>query len=371
MKIDIITRQAVPNYGSLLQSYATQKTLEKMNLNVEFINYIRYDERAKNLAKTQIQGKRWNKNWITRQLYILIQTWNYSHMYKRFEKFRKGFINETKEKYGNLEELIQNPPVADIYCTGSDQIWGRIGQSKYDLAYFLEFVKDKKCISYAASFGKEKIDEELKRKLPNLLKKYSYILVREDSAKRIIKSEGINEVEQVLDPTFLLTRNEWIELCKTKIKYKNYVLVYQLHSNKKFNEYAKKFAKVHNKKLLRISPSIYHIVRGGKLIYLPTQYEFLTYFLNADYILTDSFHATAFSIILNKQFMDILPGETSTRITSLLKLTGLENKILKNFDDFDSIDKKIDYENVNKIIDKERNKSIELLKAAISNRKVM
>ncbi len=321
MKVDIITRHAVANYGSLLQSYATQRIFEKLGLDVEFIDYTRYDERAENLAKTHVKGKKWDKNFIFRTIYTLIQTWNYSHMYKVFKKYRKGFINETKQEYGDIEELRKNPPSADLYCTGSDQIWGKIGKSKYDLAYFLDFVKDKRCISYAASFGKEKIDLDLEKKLPQLLKKYAYVLVREDSAKRIVQKCGKEPVEQVLDPTFLLNKEEWEDLADKKNKYNNYVLVYQLHNNKAFNKYAKKFAKVHNKKLLRLSPSIYHKSRGGKLIYLPNQYEFLSYFKNADYILTDSFHATAFSIIFNKKFINISPGETSTRITSILNLT--------------------------------------------------
>lgn len=320
MKVDIITRHAVANYGSLLQSYATQKTFEKLGLDAEFINYTRYDERANNLAKTHVKGKKWDKNIFTRTLYTLIQTWNYSHEYKAFEKYRKGFINETDTLYGSIEELIKNPPEADLYCTGSDQIWGKIGTSNYDSAYFLDFVKDKKCISYAASFGKEKIDSKLEENLPTLLEKYSYILVREDSAKNIVKRAGIDNVEQVLDPTFLLSKEEWENLAEKKPKYTNYVLVYQLHNNKKFNKYAKEFAKAHNKKLLRLTPSIYHKARGGKLIYLPTQYEFLSYFKNADYILTDSFHATVFSIMFNKKFKNISPGETSTRITSILRL---------------------------------------------------
>lgn len=367
MKVDIITRHAVANYGSLLQSYATEKTFEKLGLDAEFINYVRYDERSKNLAKTQVKGKKWDKNIITRTMYTLIQTWNYSHEYKAFEKYRKGFIKETSNLYGSIEELTKNPPKADIYCTGSDQIWGKIGQADYDLAYFLEFVKDKnkKCISYAASFGKEKINQKLEEKLPKLLDKYSYILVREDSAKEIVKKAGIDNVEQVLDPTFLLTKEEWKSLANKKPKKSNYVLVYQLHNNKEFNKYAKEFAKKYNKKLLRITPSIYHIVRGGKLIYLPTQYEFLSYFNNADYILTDSFHATVFSIIFNKKFKNISPGETSTRITSILKLCGLEDRILKDFSDFESIEKDIDYDKVNEIIKREREKSINLLKQAI------
>lgn len=321
MKVDIITRHAVANYGSLLQTYATQRTFEKLGLDAEIINYINYDERPENLAKTHVKGKKWDKNFFTRKLYILIQTWNYAHMYKVFAKYRKGFINESKEIYGNIDELKANPPKANLYCTGSDQIWGKIGKSNFDLSYFLEFIKNKKCISYAASFGKDKIDSELERKLKTLLEKYSALLVREASAKEIIKKIGLKNVEQVLDPTFLLSKEEWEKLITKDIKYKNYVLVYQLHKNKNFNRFAKKFAKKHNKKLLRLSPSIYHKARGGKLIYLPTQYEFLAYLKNADYILTDSFHATAFSIIFNKKFINISPGETSTRIKSILDLT--------------------------------------------------
>lgn len=368
MKIDIITRHAVANYGSLLQSYATQKSLEKMGLDVEFINYIRYDERGENLAETHIKGKKWDNNFLTRFAYKSIQTYNYSKMFKKFEKFRNGFINETDKKYGNIEELKKQPPSADIYCTGSDQIWGKVGKENYDPAYFLEFAKNQKCISYAASFGKEKLEEELSKDLPKLLNKYSTIFVRENSAVDIVKKAGFTNVKQVLDPTMLLEKKDWENLIFKKPKEKNYVLVYQLHNNKEFNKYAKEFAKYHHKKLVRISTSLYHIVRGGKFIYLPTQYEFLSYFANADYILTDSFHATVFSIIFNKKFKDILPKDTSTRILSILELVGLQDRVLQSYDDFKSIDENIDYDKVNSIINKERIQSLRDLSEAIGER---
>ncbi len=152
---------------------------------------------------------------------------------------------------------------------------------------------------------------------------------------------------------------------KVKLKYNKYVLVYQLHDNKKFDKYAKEFAKRAGLKLLRISPSIYHITRSGKLIYLPDQYKFLSLFQNAEYILTDSFHATVFSIIFNKKFVDILPGKTSTRIVSILNLTGLQKQILEKYDDFSFINKDVNFTECNKVIEKEREKSIELLRNAI------
>ena len=369
MKVDIITRHSVPNYGSILQSYATQKTIESLGHESEIINYTRYEERYNNLANTLVKGKRWDKNPITRLIYKSIQTPNYAKMYKKFDKYRKELLKETELEYGSLEELQKNIPEADVFCSGSDQIWGKIGTAEYDETYFLEFAKNKKCISYASSFGKTELSDNLNKNLKNLLEKYSSILVREDSAKDILKNKGFNNIEHVLDPTLLLDTKQWTDLAnKTKIKHKDYVLVYQLHDNKEFDNYAKQFAKRKNLKLLRLSPSLYHITRSGKLIYLPTPYEFLAYFNNADYILTDSFHATVFSIIFNKKFIDILPAnKTGTRIESVLKLLGIDNRLLKNYNDFETIDKKIIYNKVNQKLDEERKKSLELFKKAIEN----
>ena len=368
MKVDVITRHSVPNYGSLLQTYATQKAVERLGHEAQIINYTRYEERYENLATTLIMGKRWEKNVILKFIYKIIQTPNYKKMYERFEEYRKNLIKETAKEYGNLEELEKDLPKADVYCSGSDQIWGKIGTVAYDEAYFLEFAKHKKCISYASSFGKTDLSEVLQQNLNKLLSKYSKILVREKSAKDILLKNNINNVEQVVDPTLLLRQREWNELaneCNKEKKFK-YVLIYQLHNNKQFDEYAKKFAKNKKMKLLRISPSLYHITRNGKLIYLPTISEFLWYFKNADYILTDSFHATVFSIIFNKQFIDVLPlNKTGTRIESILELLGIQNKILKNYNDFNLIDNVIDYDNVNNRLENERNKSLDLLKKAI------
>ena len=162
MKVDIITRHSVPNYGSILQSYATQKAIEKLGHQSEIIDYTRYEERFENLADTLLKGKKWNKNALLRFIYKLIQVPNYSKMYKKFKDYREGFLKETKTEYGNIEELKNNIPNADVYCSGSDQIWGKIGTTNYDEAYFLEFVKEKKCISYASSFGKTELNIDLK-----------------------------------------------------------------------------------------------------------------------------------------------------------------------------------------------------------------
>ena len=367
MKVDVITRHSVANYGSILQSYATQKAIEKLNHKCEIIDYTRLDEQGKNKAKTLCKkSKMWNKNFLTRFLYYVIQTPNYLFSYNKFKKFRSKLLNQTATEYSSVEQLKNNLPDADVFCAGSDQIWGTIGNQPCDSAYFLDFVpKNFKCISYASSIGRDKISPEIEKNIKEFLPRFSSILVREKSAVNIIKNEGIDNVELVLDPTLLLSREEWNTLCKGISHKKKYVLVYQLHENKKLQKYAKRFAKKVGLPLVRICPTAQNLARGGKLVFLPTPQEFISYFRDAEYVVTDSFHGTVFSIIFNRKFIDILPDITSTRITNILSLLKLENRILNSYDDFSLVDKDIDYIKVNNILEINRSISIEKLKDAI------
>lgn len=367
-KVAVITRHSVANYGSILQSYATQTILDKLGYDTEIIDYNRIDEKGGNIVKVKLKGNsvgNMNKNIFNRFLYIISQFPNYEYSYRKFKKFRKKLLKQTEE-YSTIEELRKKCPKADIYMTGSDQVWGEIGGDIYDPAYFLEFVPNgSNCISYSASFGKEKISDELIGKLPDLLSKFSNIMVREQSAVEIINKNTTKKAELVLDPTLLLNKEQWEAKAKGKLKYNNYILIYQLHKNKEFDDYAKNVARKMGLPLVRISPSINSITRSGKFIYMPTPEGFLNYLKNATLLLTDSFHGTVFSLIFNKQFIEILPGETSTRVTNILKLTNLTNRILQDYNDFSLLNTKIDFENVNEILDEERNKSIKKLEDAL------
>lgn len=367
MKVSIITRHFITNYGSLCQSYALQRLIESMGYEVDIINYIRDDEDYRHITSTLVKkSKFWNKNFLTRFIYKILQNPNYIIGGRAFETYRQKYLNMTR-LYSSFDELEKDPPEADIYCTGSDQVWGAIGNDKYDKSYFLEFASDKKCISYAASFGKVKFDSEYISNLSELVKKYSALLMREKSAVEILEKLKLDNVKQVLDPTLLLDKNEWLDLAEDEIKEKDYVLIYQLHRNKRMDEYAKEFTKRAGLKLIRVSPSLHHINRGGKFIYLPTVGEFLSYINNARYIITDSFHGTAFAINFNKDFVDILPGETATRNQSILELTGLEDRILSDYSDFSFIDRHIDYDKVDDIICKKRKESLDYLSKSLKN----
>lgn len=368
MKIDIITRHAPANYGSILQCYAMEKVLKDLNFDVEFINYVRLDEKGKNIAKTMLnRSKFWNRNLLTRKIYLALKTEEYNQSYKKFEEFRKEMITQTEE-YNSMHSLIENTPQADIYCTGSDQVWGKVGNVEYDEAYFLTFLKEgQKKISYASSFGKDKISDNLKRNLKRFLDSYEEILVREKSGVEILNEAGVKST-QTLDPTLLLSFDEWDKITKENIKDEEYILVYQLHNNKKFEKYCKNFALNTGLPIKRISVFNSYRFRTGKLILLPTPNEFLGYIKNAKYVLTDSFHGTVFSIIYNKKFMDILPNETSTRITNLLELLKIQNRILKDYKDFETIKENINYNEVVQILKKEVDKSKNILVGALENK---
>lgn len=367
MKVAFITRHKPSNYGSLLQTYATQQAIEALGHEAICVNYIRTDELPENQVKTYLAISRWNKNWFTRFLYRITQTPVFFLAGRRFDCYRKKYLHLTDHIWNTEEQLAKELLQADIYMTGSDQVWNTVGTGVIDPAYFLTFVPDnKKKISYAGCFGTKSIAAENREQITAWLKRYKHITVREKSGVKIVKSLGL-DAEQVLDPTFLLSPETWLGLLPEKEKKKPYVLVYQLHPNKSFESYAKEFAKQKHMELIRINPYIHHIRKPGRFLFCPPPEEFLWYIKNADYFLTDSFHGTAFALILNTQFVVILPQFSSERNRSILETAGLMERILIDDKDFTIADKPIDYTAVNRKIHAERIRSMNLLRKIIED----
>ena len=359
MKVAIMTRHAIINYGSLLQAYATQKIVEKLGYDCKIIDYIRNDESYREYEKTTLKNKpAWHRNPLKKYFYLALRQPESIIAGKKFEIERKSLLNLTK-KYSSAKELKSNPPIADVYVTGSDQVWGPVVNGEYDDSYCLSFAKGKK-ISYAASFGRTIMNEEISNYYKKWLSKYDYLSVREASAVELLKTYGLTS-EQVLDPTLLFDSTFWEQLA-SPIKEKKYVLVYQLHNDIKLGEYANKVAKSKGLPLLRVSASLHQVLRPGKFIYCPTVGEFLSYIKNADCMITDSFHGTAFALNFNTQFVEVLPhNNTTTRNMNILSLTNLTDRILRNVDDTEIAEKEIDFTYANQVISKNREASIRTL----------
>lgn len=368
MKVGVLSRHSVANYGSLWQAYALQTAIEKLGYEVVNINYTPAGEVGGRLAKTLVNVSRWGKNPLTKILFLIYQYPSFSYTFSTFKNFRNKYLKQTEE-YLSYQQLGDKLPDVDLFCTGSDQVWNLLYDNKIDDTYFFNFLPDeKRRISYAASFGGNNFANSNTQKYIDFLKKYDSISVREDSGVRILKEFGI-ESKQVLDPTLLLSKEEWDTLLPLKEKKEDYILIYQLRPNKKFDEYAKLLAKKTGLKLVRISPMLFQKIKAGEFHYLPEATEFLWYIKNAKCLLTDSFHGTCFALNFETDFIEILPGRFNARNESLLKAMGVENRILKDYADYSLFNKKIDWNHINDLHEIQKRASMDYLKIILEGEK--
>lgn len=345
MKIDILTIHFGVNYGSALQSYALSKVLEDLENEVEIINYIpkRYNY--------WVIAKKNKYNFGLIIAYYIIKFPFIYYQRKVFNRFLKENLKMTK-CYHTPNEIKENIPFADVYFVGSDQIWNFDYNDYNDMSYFLDFLnKDKVKISYAASIGKEKITTLENKVLKKYLKEFNYISVREDSAKNILGKINI-KAEHVLDPTMLLTREEWSTKFKGKLPYKNYLLVYVMDNQyKNLIDFAEKVAIEKKLKIVVITFRKTKDKRVDKEYILKSPFEFINLLDKSKFIVTNSFHGVAFSINFSKQFVAIGKEKYNTRIKSLLNVFDLKSRyISKKKNNTVNFNENINYEKVNKIM---------------------
>lgn len=361
MKIAVITMHAVKNYGSALQTYATEQVLKKLGYDVEIIDYIRkknIDSNLINVWTAKEQGIRKAAKKIV--LYPTIKKW-----IKVWKSYLKTHIKLSDVTYTDLKDFSSNPVHADIMCTGSDQVWNSGWNDGVEYPFYLSFVNDETPkLSFSASFGKEELEESEVELVKPLLERYDFITVREKSALAILNRMGIENAAFTLDPTLFLTQKQWKEHMSKKRLNKPYVLVYQLNRSKKFDAWASRFAKSKGLGLIRLCLRYDQIILPGKKVFIPEIREFLSLIHNAEYVITDSFHATAFSINFNKQFFSVLPEMYNCRLKNFLSLFDLEKRIVNDYSGFESAGT-INYALINTILDIERKKSMTQLKYAL------
>jgi len=355
-KVGLLTWHYLDNYGSVLQAYALKKTLQKMNCEVDFINY-RKDAPNNFIVNT-----------LRNIYYYTIFFVKEDKKRKRnFFFFRKNNFKETK-LFSNVEQLKNYNFNYDFYICGSDQIWA---SNRFDEAYYFSFVNGKK-ISYAPSLVFDNFTKEQKEKINSYLESFSYISLREKKGIDILKKFTNFDYQEVLDPTLLLKEKEWNKLIKNNKKNADeYILCYCIGDDDKYRQKIKKIAKDNNLKIKNI-----HLVDiqnfGDENIKDASPEEFLKLIKNAKYILTDSYHGVLFSLIFNKEFFALKRFSNNSkenqngRIENILTICKLDERFVDINDNFE-FNKKIDYKKVNKIIENKREESIDYLKRGLED----
>lgn len=364
MKAVIITYHKVYNYGSSLQAYATKKTLEHFFSEVEIINFI--PERYKNYGsfKQTFKEKMYYTNNPIRGLLMTLKSIQIRRKQKKVFALFDNYL-ELGEEY-DAEKLKKVPIKADAYFTGSDQVWNNFFGG-FEKSFFLDFTSSEaKCFAYSASFGKPFFTAIEQDEIKKLLNKYSLISVRENAGKKILNELKIPSV-QLLDPVYFLKMDDWRKIKEGKFGIRKYILIYQLDSHGKLIEEARKLLKKYeNYKIIFIETERKKRYKDIEYVSVPTVTEFLGLFWEAEYVITDSFHGTTFSICMNKDFSCILPKKYSNRIESVLSVFHLEDRVINESRSIELIsEKKINWEQVHDIGNLERKKVTDFLNNCI------
>lgn len=292
MRICTITCQNAYNYGARLQTYALASYLQQQGHEVEVIDYrpdyMRGD--VKVLFWPGLSVKQWGK--------LILQLPDRLRAKRRqpyFDNFSKEYIPLTRRIYWTIDELRADAPKADMYIAGSDQIWNTEFPNGTDPGYYLDFGdKSVRRISYAASFATEDILPSARKFVQGNLAHFDAISVREHSALILLESMGYKGTE-VLDPVFLLSKQQWQDLADETGRGEKYLLVYDFMNSPLISKEATRIAKEQHLQIYSIGHMRLHYC--DKSFVFATPQTFLGLIKHATYVVSNSFHGTAFAMI--------------------------------------------------------------------------
>lgn len=373
-KIGIITFHAAYNFGSVLQAYALQEYLRKKGFEVEIINYRMKEQKdCYKMFRTDYGVK----IFINDTLGVFYLNKKIERK-KSFEQFISDYLVLTQEFADPLEFSEYNDKY-DVYISGSDQIWNKHANElhnvewKYMEPYLLNKIHGRK-ISYASSIGNMKDDMELNH-LIEYIRDYHRISMREEASAKLISKYLNKRVESVLDPTFLLKRQDWISRFKLKKRNeKKYILFYSLAGRKKLNKFKKLITDIEKKGyVVKYITPFFQFRYGDRMNFVNCleygPYQFLDAIYNSECVITDSYHGTILSINLNKNFYSINGDyESDYRKTSVLQKLDLMSRSIGSGVDISELKfDNINYEIVESKLEVLRKHSKEYLINAIND----
>lgn len=345
MRIRTITCHDVYNLGASLQAFALQHYLEGMGHDVQIIDY-KPDYLSGHFSLWAINPK-YNKP-LLREAYWLAKMAGRIKARGRkkpFDQFKQRYLHLTR-RYSSIEELHQDPPEADLYIAGSDQIWNTTFNNGTDAAFYLDFGTARK-ISYAASFATPELREGTEGFVKQKLANFDAISVREKGGLNILSSLGFNGT-QVVDPVFLLNKAEWDELlqgvCSIAEAELNdpYILVYDFDPQGPIHQVAERLAKLKHCKIYGVGP--YALPYADRNFANNGPLDFVALVKNAQCVVSNSFHATAFALIYHRDTLVVNRQDgLNLRMKDLLHDYKLDYRIVSGTTADDQLENSIDY----------------------------
>ncbi len=363
-KVGLLTWHYYDNVGSNLQAYALFRTIINKGFDCKFIDY-----RKKEFDDAFVKKIIKDFFIFLNKIGIIKDTSKYAFKSKQFQK--KYFVTTRKCNKDNITQVSKE---FDILLCGSDQIWA---PSVFDETYLFAFANNANKNSYAASLGLNSIPVELQPKYKKFLSDFNKISVREQQGQKLLSQIGIKS-QVVLDPTFLLEKNQWVKISNNKVvdKQKKYIFCYLLGKNKKQLEYIKNYQNKTKLELIIYSPtndiSEYRFKNVIKRI---GPEEFVSYVSNSEHIFTDSYHGCIFSIIFEKKFHIFLrfddkndKNSQNSRIYNLVNILNIENALITDYDK-PNLHEIEDYERINSILNKNKKNSFDYLSSILEEKK--
>lgn len=345
MQIKTITCHDVYNHGASLQAYALLAYLESMGHTVEIIDY-KPNYLSRHYQLWSIDNPIYDRPFI-KLLYLLAKLPGRLlslHRKRTFDKFTKQYLKRTSCRFHSNEELKANPPQADVYIAGSDQIWNTLFQNGRDAAFYLDFAPTTaRRVAYAASFATEDVVEDFKPFVQRMLQNFDAVSIRERYSLPLLNSLGRCDGVYVCDPVFLLSKEHWNRLLPSKCEEDKYVLVYDAEKSAEIKDVTKKIAMEKGLKIYNVSA--FRIGYADRELWDISPMEFVRLIRDAVFVVSNSFHATAFSLIFERDFCVVNRSERiNERMKSLLTSYGISERLVTRHSD--TLLKSVDYRKI-------------------------
>ena len=377
------------NYGSMLQAYATQMALDKLGYENETIDISGFNHEIKRAKLCYFAKASLTSDILLSKLgmakNVLIKKFS-KNQYSSLSRVRAEKFDAFSSKHFRLSPEYTSKAELGSKCedrysnvlVGSDQLWlpGNIAADYYTLNFVPKTVNS---IAYATSFGQSTLPKDSAKKASIFLKKIKHIGVREESGQKLVKNLANRDVPVVCDPTLLFTGNEWLDIQKPEpIIDGKYILCYFLGNNPPHRKFAQRLKEKTGCKIVALA-HLDEFVKSDEgyadvMPYDIDPADFLNLIRNAEYVCTDSFHCSVFSILYKRKFFTFrryngnTKQSTNSRLDTLFNLTGIKGRLMNGDEKIEEcIEIRTDFENVYKKLESVREQSYEYLRRALED----